>query len=163
MTTLPPTGVIPPPLEPAPAGKGCLKTGLIGCGVVALVVVLACVAFVFYASKKPEAITDFMMKQIEKHYAPDVTEQEKEDLRAAYAVFRKTLEEDKKPQREPMQRIRSTLTFGGKGGEITREQVRELTRAFREAANPEPERTPGAAPAEVTESSAPEASVTPGP
>lgn len=162
MTTVPPTGFVPPPVEPAPAGKSCLKTGLIGCGVVALVGVLACVAFIFYVQKKPEAITDFMMKQIEKNYAPDVTEQEKEDLRTAYAAFRKTLEEDKKPPQEPMERMGTTLRFRPGAGHVTREQVRELTRVFREAAGLEPERAPGAAPAEVTESPAPEASVTPG-
>jgi hypothetical protein len=131
--------------------------GLIGCGVVALICVLAFVAFIFYVQNKPEAVTDFMMKQIEKNYAPDVTQQEKEDLRTAYAAFRKTLEEDKdkKPPKEPMERLQTTLRFGGKSGQITREQVRELTRAFREAAGLEPERTPGAAPAEVTESPEP--------
>lgn len=136
--------------------------GLIGCGVVALICVLAFVAFIFYVQKKPEAVTDFMMKQIEKNYAPDVTQQEKEDLHTAYAAFRKTLEEDKKPPKEPMERLQTTLRFGGKSGQITREQVRELTRAFREGAVLEPERSPSAAPAEVTESPEPEASVTPG-
>ena len=142
MTTVPPTGVVPPPVEPAPAGKSCLKTGLIGCGVVALVCVLAFVAFIFYVQKKPEAITDFMMKQIEKNYAPDVTEQEKEDLRTAYAAFRKNLEEDKKPPQEPMDRLQTTLRFGAGAGQITREQVRELTRVFREAAGQPPPTTP---------------------
>ena len=153
---------MPQPVEPAPAGKGCLKTGLIGCGVAALVLVAAFVAFVLYVQKNPEAITDFMMKQVEKNYAPDVTEREKEDLRAAYAAFRKTLEEGKKPPPEPMERMRGILTFGGgRSSELTREQVRELTEVFRKAAGAAPAVAPPAAAPE--ESSAPPEAVTPTP
>lgn len=141
VTTVPPTGVVPPPVEPAPAGKGCLKTGLIGCGVAAVVVVAAFVVFVLYVQKKPEVMTDFMMKQVEKSYAPDVTDREKEDLRAAYAAFRKVLQEGEKPPRHPMERIQRTVTFGT-SGEVSREQVRELTKVFRDAAGGAPAANP---------------------
>ncbi len=155
MSAAPP--VTPPaaPIEPAPAGRGCAKNALIGCGVAALIVVLGFVALVFYIQKRPTVITDFMMKQIEGHYAPDVTEAEKEELRAAYASFRTAVEQGK-AGREPMERVRATLTFrSGGSNEITREQVRELTQAFREAA--------GAPSGAASPQPAPEAPTTPSP
>jgi len=132
MSTVAPSVPPPAPLEPVPAGRGCAKNALVGCGIAALVVVLAFVALVFYVQKRPTVLTDFMMKQVEKSYAADVTEAEKQELRAAYASF-KTAVEQGKAAREPMERVRVILS-PGRTGEITREQVRQLTEAFREAA-----------------------------
>lgn len=149
MSTVPPTIPPPAPIEPAPPRRGCARTALIGCGAAALLVVLCLVGFMIYVQKRPTAITDFMMRQIESNYASDVTEVEKAELRAAYAEFRQAVE-TKRAEREPLERVRRILTFN-RTGEVSREQVRELTEVFREAAGSRASTTPGVEPAEVTE------------
>jgi hypothetical protein len=104
-----------------------------------------------YVQRRPTALLDFLMRQVEANFAADVTEQEKQELRAAYADFRKAVEE-KRPTDEDYDRVRRVLTFSPGKGEMTREQVRELTEAFRRAAGthresmPSPEPTPEVAP-----------------
>lgn len=155
MSTVPPTIPPPAPIEPGAPRKGCARTALIGCGAAALLVVLCLVGFMIYVRKNPTAITDFVMRQIESNYASDVTEAEKAELRAAYAEFRTAVENDRVDS-EPLERIQRIMPFG-RTTEVTREQVRELTRVFRETAGRRTDE-PGAPPAEVTE-----ADVTPSP
>jgi hypothetical protein len=162
MSTVPPILPPPAPIEPGPARRGCARNALIGCGAVALLVVLCLVAFMIYVQKRPTAITDFMMRQIESNYASDVTEAEKAELRTAYADFREAVQADR-ARREPLERMRRIMTFNP-GGEVTREQVRELTEVFREAAGSRAPATPRAEPAEVTETGVtPSPETTPGP
>lgn len=118
---------MPPPAE----RRGCGKKALIGCGVAALIVAALCLAFILYVRQKPEVITDFVMKQVESHYAPDVTETDKQELRDAYAEFRQGLKEHR-ASKEPLERMRATLVSSGPKNEITHEQVREMIRLFRE-------------------------------
>ncbi len=134
-----------PPAGTASAKRGCWKGALIGCGVVAVVLVAGFVALAIYARRNPGKTADLMMKQIETHYAPDVTAEEKEQLRAAYNEFRKALEQ-RRVSRAPLDRLRGTLLAGGSGSEVTREQVRELTREFREAAGFSPAPAPPSTP-----------------
>jgi len=115
------------------SGRGWGKKVLIGCGVVALIVAACLLGLILYLRQHPETATDFAMKQVETHYAADVTSQEKNDLHAAYAQFRVALKEHRVP-REPLEGMRSRLMVGGSQNEITREQVRDLTTIFRQAA-----------------------------
>lgn len=135
----------PAPIEPA-AGRGWGKKVLIGCGVFALIVAACLLALVLYLRQHPETATDFAMKQVETHYAADVTPQERADLQAAYADFRTALKEHRVP-REPLERMRSRLMMGGSQNEISREQVRELMAIFRQAAGSGPSRGSSAVPA----------------
>jgi hypothetical protein len=130
-----PAGFAPPPPVEAPAadGRGCLKKSLIGCGVVALLVAVCFIAILIYVRQRPDALTDIVMKQVESHYAADVTAAEKEQLRAAYADFRAALR-DHRVSREPLERMRTTLVSRGSQSEVSREQVRDLTDLFRKAA-----------------------------
>ena len=138
----PPTVIVAP--GPEPAGKGCLKKTLIGCGGVALVCAVGFIAFILYVRQRPETITDAVMKQVESHFAPDVTADEKAQLRAAYADFRVALKEHRLG-REPLDRMRTTLVSGGAQSEVTREQVRQMTELFRQAvSSARPAGTPGA-------------------
>jgi hypothetical protein len=73
------------------------------------------------------------MKQVESHYAADVTAEEKEQLHAAYADFRTALREHR-VSREPLDRMRTTLVSSGSQSEVSREQVRSLTELFRKTA-----------------------------
>jgi hypothetical protein len=118
------------PIEPAPAGRGCGKNVLIGCGIVALVLAAACLGLILYARSRPEMITDFVMKQIESHYAADVTETDKRELRDAYADFRQALR-DRRVSRDRLDRMRATLMTGGSQNEIHHQQVRELIELYR--------------------------------
>ncbi len=142
MSSAPPPGYAAPLPPPGPARSGCLKNGLIGCGVAALVILIGLIAGMLYLRRNPQAVTDYVMKQVEGNYAPDVTEAEKADLRAAYAAFRERMRQGAADTRA-LERIRTVVLRGGPRNEISREQVRELTAAFREAAGgPRPAPTP---------------------
>jgi hypothetical protein len=132
-TPFPPAPAPPAAIEPEATGRGCLKKSLIGCGVVALVVAVCFIAFFLYVRQRPETITDVVMSQVESHFAADVTAEEKEQVRSAYADFRAALKEHR-VSREPLDRMRSTLVSGGAQSEVSREQVRDLTALFRRAA-----------------------------
>lgn len=104
-------------------------------------------AFAAYARRRPWALTDLMMNQIERNFAPDVTEEEKTALRSAYAGFRERLRE-RRAGGEPFEKLRTILSTASVGT-IGREQVRSLTEVFRNAsgAAPNPTPSPGTAPA----------------
>ena len=127
---------------PSPPRSNLARNLLIGCGVVAFVCVAVFVAFVLYVRSNPASMTDFMMKQIESHYGPDVTEEQKRDLRSAYADFRKAVVAHRV---SPDSARRIQLNFSGANSLLTAEQVRGLTASFREAAG-ESSKPPAAAP-----------------
>jgi hypothetical protein len=151
VSTLPSPGppISPAPLDPTPPRRGCARGALIGCGAAALLVLACFGAFLYYARRKPEVFTDLMMGQIERHFASDVTAEDKDRLRAAYARFRAKLEAKEIP-RDALEPLRGTLNVSA-SGEIGREKVRELTRVFEEAAGPparpSPSGSPGPSPA----------------
>lgn len=92
---------------------------------------MAFAIFVMYARRRPEAITDLMMRQIGKSYAPDVTAEDKREVEESYAGFRKAVVE-RRVGRGEMERLRAILPFAG--GAVTHQQVRDLVRLFRESA-----------------------------
>jgi hypothetical protein len=106
-------------------------------------------AFLVYARRKPEAVTDLFMGQIERNLASDVTPDEREALQAGYRKYRERLRE-RRAGRQPLERLREILSAAPTGS-VSREQVRELTRAFEEDADagaaPGPAETPVPAPA----------------
>jgi hypothetical protein len=128
---------------PPPPKSNLVRNLLIGCGAVAFLCVAAFVAFVLYVRSNPASMTDFMMKQIESHYGPDVTEEQKRDLRSAYADFRKAVVARRV---SPDSARRIQLNFSGSSSQLTAEQVRGLTASFREAAGGESSKSPATAP-----------------
>lgn len=126
-----PPGIPPPSARPS----GCWRVGLVGCGIAGLALLLVIVGAILYVRRNPAAVADFAMSQVESHFAADVTDQDKADLRAAYAAYRERLRSGKASP-EPLQRVKTVFLSGDKNNEITREQVHELTAAFREGANP---------------------------
>lgn len=148
----------PPPIEPVPARSGCGKKVLVGCGVAALVVAACFLALILTVRRKPQIITDFVMRQVESHFASDVTEADKQELRAAYAEFRQGLIEHR-VSKEPLDRMRTTLMTGA-NNEINHEQVQEMIRLFRQRSSS----VPSSPPVEITEPpSAPAATPRPTP
>jgi hypothetical protein len=132
------------PIEPARRPGGCARGALIGCGVAAILVLILVGVFTAYVKRKPEALTDLLMGQVERNLAPDVSEQEKTDLRSAYAEFRQRLQE-RRAGSEPLDRLRRIVS-GATSGAIGREQVRALTEDFRRAASSGPTPAPAARP-----------------
>lgn len=131
----PPGAPIPPaPIEPGRARGGCGRAGLIGCGAAAIVVLILFAIFLIYARRKPEVLTDLMMGQIERNLAPEVTAEEKQRLREAYAGFRRRVQEGRVGP-EPMERLRAILSSATRGA-IGSEKVRELMAVFQAAAPP---------------------------
>jgi hypothetical protein len=137
-----PASFQPPPLpDAAPIKQGCARTALIGCGIAAALLLLCLVGFFLYMRRNPGLMTDLMMRQIESHYGPDVTEQDKADLRAAYAEFRTALNQ-RRVNREGVQKLQFTLS-ANRSNQINRDQVLQLTRDFRAASNPASNPSPG--------------------
>jgi hypothetical protein len=122
-----------PPAEVPADRRGCLRKALIGCGAVALLIAICFIGLLIYVRQRPDALTDIVMKQVESHYAADVTAEEKQQLRDAYADFRTALREHR-VSREPLDRMRTTLVSSGSQSEVSREQVRSLTELFRRTA-----------------------------
>jgi len=121
-----------PPIEPAapPANRGCWKAALLGCGGAAVLLVAALIGLGVYIQKKPTAVTDLLMERIRAGYASDVTDADKSELDAAYADFRRALEE-KRVRKEDMEKVRDAVKLGRVVG---REEVHGMTRVFWEAA-----------------------------
>ena len=147
MSTVPPASGFTTPMPPdtRPGGpRGCWRTGLIGCGIAGLLVLLSIVGSCLYLRRNPQAMTDFFMARIDAALASDVTEQEKADLHSAYAAYRDRLQR-KGPERRSLDQIQSIL-IRNRAGSVSREQVRQLTAVFREGAGLPPA-TPAPTPA----------------
>jgi hypothetical protein len=106
-----------------------------------------------YLRRNPNLFTDWAMKQVDAHMASDVTEQEKKDLHDAYAAYRDKMRAGT-ANPEALQRMQRVF-MSGSNSEITREQVRELTAAFRRAAGLAPLTSPGEPGPATTPSSSP--------
>ena len=83
-----------------------------------------------------------------------------EDALSADAIRRlgRKAVEEKRPTDDDYDRVRRVLTFSPGKSEVTREQVRELTEAFRDAAAGRPARAPA-----VEMTPMPEVAATPSP
>lgn len=127
----------PPPIEPGSprraSARGCARNALLGCGAVAALIAIALVAAMIYLRRHPEQMTDLLMRQVESNLASDVTPQDKEDLRAAYEDFRRSLV-DGTASRRPLQDMRSILLSKGMRSSVSRKQVHDLTEVFRNGA-----------------------------
>ena len=141
-STLPGASHPSAPIEPGPPPGGCLRGGLIGCGVAALLVLVLLGGSFAYVRRHPEALTDWMMKRVENGYAPEVTAAERERLETAYGKFRARLQERRVP-RADLERLRGILSSTAMGS-VSREEVRELTGLFEQGPAPSL-RAPGAA------------------
>jgi hypothetical protein len=102
----------------------------LGCGGAAVLVVAALVGLGIYVQKRPGSVTDILMERIRDRYASDVTGEDKAELEAAYADFRNALEA-RRVHKDDLDRVRYTIKLGR---EVHHDEVRELTRVFREAA-----------------------------
>lgn len=152
MSSVPPDSGYTTPMssDTRPGGpKGCWRTGLIGCGIAGLLVLLCIVGSFLYLRRNPQVMTDFFMARVDGALASDVTEREKSDLHTAYAAYRDGIQK-RVPRQRSLEQIQ-TILMRNRTGSFSREQVRELTAVFREGAGL-PATTP-----------APDSAATPGP
>lgn len=147
MSSAPPVQI--PPLAEPPARGGCLRAALIGCGAVALLLILALVGVVLYAKKNPGLFLDVAMRQIEKGYGPDVTEADKQELRAAVAEFKEAIASGRISGDRSAGWQRSFTVRGGSSssGKFTHQDVQDLIRSFKEAVGEKPAPGPTLTPA----------------
>ena len=116
-----------------PEKGGCMRAGLIGCGIVALLCVLIFVGGVLFVRKNPGMLLDFAMKGIESNYGPDVTEEDKKELRAAVEDVKEAIRTNRMRDDRSMGFQRS-FRMRNSSSKLSHEDVQELIRAFREAA-----------------------------
>lgn len=135
-SSLPGASHPPAPIEPGSPPGGCLRGGLIGCGVAALLVLVLLGGSLAYVRRHPEALTDWMMKRVESGYAPEVTAAEKQRLETAYGKFRVRLQERRVP-RADLEQLRGILSSTAMGS-FSREEVREMTELFERGPAPPP-------------------------
>lgn len=122
---------------------------LIGCGGLALLCVLVFVGLVLYSKKNPGLFLDFAMNQVESNYGPDVTEQDKKDLRAALADLKEAIRTNRLRRDGNSGWSRSFNFRSSRSDKVSHDDVRDIIRSFREAILPSPGATPATAPAAV--------------
>jgi hypothetical protein len=113
-----------------------MRTGLIGCGIIALLCLLIGVGGVLYVKKNPGALLDFAVGSIEKNSGPDVTEEDKKELRAVVAEVKEAIRSGRMRSDRNMGWQRSFSRSGSR--KLTHEDVQEIIRAFRESIGPLP-------------------------
>jgi hypothetical protein len=115
-----------------------MKAGLIGCGIVALLLVLVFVGGLLYVRKNPSALMDLALAGIERNYGPDVTEEDKRELKAAVEDFKEAIRSNRlhEDSSRGLQRSFSVKTSSMRNSsrKLTHEDVQELIRMFRDAA-----------------------------
>lgn len=152
-----------PPVPPAPpggapfnpntpaarSGPGCSKPLLIGCGVFGLLIGIAVVFFFYSVGKNPGRFLSWSVNQMENavtaQIPQDVTPEEREQLKAAFASLRRKVEAGEiSPER--LQSLNyKVLELARKEGGVKRQDILELTALLEglaggttEVANPDP-------------------------
>ncbi|HEV2063091.1 MAG TPA: hypothetical protein VGS00_00910 [Thermoanaerobaculia bacterium] len=115
-----------------PEKGGCMRAGLVGCGVVALLVVLIFVGGVLYVRKNPGVLLDFAMRGIERNYGPDVTEEDKKELQAAVEEFKEGIR-SKRIRNDSSMGFQRSLTMRNSSSKLSHEDIQGLIRMFRDA------------------------------
>jgi hypothetical protein len=126
------------PLEPRPARRGCGKPVMIGCGVLLVLLGIAAILLIANARRFSGALLGWSLANLEKQIfaamPPEVTPEERERLRAAFAAALTTLRSGRfDPQRHPevLSQVQSEMMqIATSQGKITREDVLDLTRAL---------------------------------
>jgi hypothetical protein len=77
-----------------------------------------------------------MMTAVEANLAPEVTDEDRRELRAAYAEFRQALKEKRVDRRE-LENLNRVLRIRS-GEPISRDRVHQMTEFFRRAARSAP-------------------------
>jgi uncharacterized membrane protein len=136
----------PPPAAPfdpsaRPRSSGCPKPLVIGCIVAILLGGLVLLGGFVLLMRNAPAVLQWSMQKMEEgltaQLPPDVTPEEKERFRQAFADVRQGLK-DGRIKTEEIQPIQfKMMEIARKGSNLTRQDVLELTRALEEVARKE--------------------------
>ncbi|HEY7215779.1 MAG TPA: hypothetical protein VIC28_14205 [Thermoanaerobaculia bacterium] len=138
----------PPPAAPfdpsarRPKTSGCPKPLVIGCLVFILLGGVALLGGFFFLMKNASGVIQWSMRQMENgvmaQLPPDVTPEERQRLRQAFADVSQGLKDGRiKPEEfQPLQF--KMMEIARKGNNLTRRDVLELTRALEEVAHKGP-------------------------
>lgn len=136
----------PPPAAPfdpsaRPKTSGCPKPLVIGCIAVILIGGIALLGGLYFMMRNASSLLQWSMRQMENaimtQLPPDVTPEEKERLRQAFARVDQGLENGRiRPEKlQPLQF--EMMEIARKGSELTRQDVLDFTRALEEVAQQE--------------------------
>lgn len=111
---------------------------------------MAFVGLMLYGRKNPGLFVDFALSRIENSYGPDVTEQDKKELRAAVAEFKEAIRANRVREGRNGGWQGSFSFRGSRSDKVSHDDVQQLIRAFRESIIPAaPSAAPAAPPATV--------------
>ena len=127
---VPPSGVPLPPRKPAPA---TMKWGLVGCAGLSLVLIVGLVFLSTRAKDLLGGILGQLETQIVAACAPDVTQAQKEEFRAAWRDFTERAKTGKL-DREALSVFREKTTAALKDGVVSAAELKELTDVARPGA-----------------------------
>jgi hypothetical protein len=143
-----PPRVEPPPPPPAPfdptarpKSSGCPKPLVIGCVAVILIAGVALLGGFYYMAKNAPKVLEWSLRQMENgvmaQLPSDVTPEEKERLRQAFADVSQGIKDGRIPpdRLQPLQM--KMMEIVRKGSDMTRKDVLELTRSLEEVAGKE--------------------------
>ncbi|HEV8577879.1 MAG TPA: hypothetical protein VGX68_02255 [Thermoanaerobaculia bacterium] len=133
----------PPPAAPfdpsaRPKSSGCPKPLIIGCLIIFLLGGVALLGAFYYMTKNASRVLQWSMQQMETgvmaQLPKDVTPEEKERLRQAFADVRQGLQDGRIPPEKLQPAQFKMMEIARKGSSLTRQDVLELTRALEEVA-----------------------------
>jgi len=162
-------GYVHSPFNPTPAapsaggGRGCSKPLFIGCG--ALLVLLGICAIVFVV--KAPALFEWWLRVVEQKVMTvvpdDVTPDERAALQKGFADLGGVFRHGGQPDAHYLQPFQSKLMqiVGKPKGQVTRQEILDLTRILEQTAGKKPVPAPEGAPPEPSPPSTPSPSAPP--
>jgi hypothetical protein len=118
-----------PATSPAPSEKrerGCAKWGLFGCAGISVVLIAGLVLFMRKAPEILDRVFAGTAEQVVVTATPDVTPEEKEAFRKAYASFAAKAREGR-VQVDGIQTVQQRVLEALADGKVTAPEIRELT------------------------------------
>lgn len=128
--------IAPGPPSPATPGagdapaRGCMRWGLVGCAVLALVAVVGLVLFLRKAPELMESLLGATESQVVSAIAPEVPAEEREAFRKEFAVFVEAAKGGK-ARPEAIQRLQQGILEALKDGRVDGDELRGLTEQLR--------------------------------
>lgn len=124
----PPSAALPGPGD-APA-RGCMRWGLVGCAVLAVVAVLGLVLFMRKAPQLMESLLGATEAQVVSAIAPEVPAEERDAFRTEYAAFVAAAKEGR-ARPDAIQKLQQGILAAMKDGRVDEEELRGLTEQLR--------------------------------
>jgi len=134
------------PRDPAAPHRGCSKPALVGCGLLLVLLGLGAILFIVNAQGITAWWLRLLEKQVQTQLPPDATAQDRERLRAAFADVRRALETQKIDAAALQQVQTRVLQIAKKTGQVSRQDILDLTAALERLAgkSPPPQPSPPA-------------------